>query len=113
MNLSKNIDIILQKVTLTAKRIFGEKLHSVILYGSYARGDYTKDSDVDIMILADIQSDESRLYQETFTDLCSDLGLEYDLLIVATIQDIATFKKYLNVLPFFQNIEKEGIKVAV
>ena len=30
------------------KRILGENLKKVILYGSYARGDYTKDSDIDI-----------------------------------------------------------------
>lgn len=30
---------------------------SVILYGSYARGDYTSDSDVDIMILVNLSEE--------------------------------------------------------
>ena len=32
--------------------LYASALKAVILYGSYARGDYTEDSDVDIMILA-------------------------------------------------------------
>ena len=30
------------------RKIYGHHLKQVILYGSYARGDYTKDSDVDL-----------------------------------------------------------------
>lgn len=33
------------------KEILGENLVQVILYGSYARGDYQENSDIDIMIL--------------------------------------------------------------
>jgi predicted nucleotidyltransferase len=36
------------------KKLFGEHLSKVILYGSYARGDYKNNSDVDIMIYVDI-----------------------------------------------------------
>jgi len=28
---------------------FGDKIRQVILYGSYARGDYNRDSDIDIL----------------------------------------------------------------
>ena len=31
--------------------LYASALKAVILYGSHARGDYTEDSDVDIMIL--------------------------------------------------------------
>ena len=39
------LQIILTEIAKTAKETFGEQLDSVILYGSYARGDYTSDSD--------------------------------------------------------------------
>ena len=45
------LQIILSEIAKTARETFGEHLDSVILYGSYARGDYTPDSDVDMMIL--------------------------------------------------------------
>ena len=36
------------------KKILGKKLKKVILYGSYARGDYTENSDIDIMVLTSL-----------------------------------------------------------
>lgn len=42
------------------KKIYGLHLKSVILYGSYARGDYTPDSDVDIMLLVDLNMEHFR-----------------------------------------------------
>ena len=36
---------ILQKISLKSKEIFGSSLDSVILFGSYARGDYDEESD--------------------------------------------------------------------
>ena len=37
-----------------AKKIFGEKLKQVILYGSCARGDFQTDSDIDILLLLSV-----------------------------------------------------------
>ena len=49
------------------KKIYGLHLRKVILYGSYARGDFEQNSDVDIMILLDIsESDLKSLQPETF-----------------------------------------------
>ena len=47
------------------RKIYGHHLKQVILYGSYARGDYTKDSDVDLMLLVDLD-DAYRKKQEKF-----------------------------------------------
>lgn len=41
-------NLVMQYVELLSK-IYGDHLKTVILYGSYARGDYTEDSDIDIM----------------------------------------------------------------
>ena len=39
-------------------RILGNRAKKIILYGSYARGDFNKNSDIDIMILTDLSDDE-------------------------------------------------------
>lgn len=57
------------------QKIYGLHLKSVILYGSYARGDYTPESDVDIMILVDLPDDE--LYQ--YADELAEVGFEYNV----------------------------------
>ena len=45
------IKILLDQYTEILRKIYGSHLKTVILYGSYARGDYKADSDIDIMIL--------------------------------------------------------------
>ena len=111
---SKNeLQIILSEIAKTAKESFGEQLDSVILYGSYARGDYTPDSDVDIMILVKgIAPENLWRYRSAITSKSSELGLKYDLLIVPLIKDSDIFNKYLNVLPFYQNVHREGIRIG-
>lgn len=55
---------ILSELSNLAKNSFGDKLTAVILYGSYARGDYDEYSDVDVMIIADINLSEFSKRQE-------------------------------------------------
>ena len=40
------LQIVLKKVERAAKQLYGEKLDKIILYGSYARGDNTEESDI-------------------------------------------------------------------
>lgn len=104
---------ILSKISQTAKSALKDKLDSIILYGSYARGDYDKDSDIDILILADIPREHIFKYKSDLIRLSSELGLEYDIVITVTLKDTETFYKYINAVPFYQNIKKEGVPVAV
>ena len=59
MNYDNNI---IQKVTskLVNKSVeaLGETLNRIVLYGSYARGDFTPESDIDVMILLDCKHEE-------------------------------------------------------
>ena len=107
------LQIILTDIAKTAKDTFGTHLDSVILYGSYARGDYTPESDVDIMILVrGIAPEELWKYRSALTSKSSELGLEYDLVIVPLVKDADTFNKYMSVLPFYQNVHEEGIRIG-
>lgn len=104
---------LLVSVVGNAKDIFGSKLHSVILYGSYARGDFDDESDVDIMIVADIPSDECWSYNKRLIEKNVQLEIDSDIVISTHTVDLTTFNKYRNVLPFYRNVTREGIKIAV
>ena len=54
------------------KKIYGAHLRKVILYGSYARGDFRSDSDVDIMILFDISDVELKAYSQQLSYMTYD-----------------------------------------
>lgn len=51
----KRIEDLLKMYRNELEAIAGHQIMKVILYGSYARGDFTKDSDIDILILVDLK----------------------------------------------------------
>lgn len=107
------LEVITQTVSHYAKEVFKEKLDSIILYGSYARGDYDNESDIDIMILADIPVESCHQYSMDLVNLLSDLELEYDIVISPNVVSLSIFKKYKKIMPFYSNVEKDGVKIAV
>ena len=109
---ASQLNTIVTKIAQRAITVFGNKLSSTVLYGSYARGDFDSESDIDIMILVDIPCEELFKYKQPFIELTSDLGLEHDIVITVTLRDTYTFDKYLHAVPFYQNVAKEGVKFA-
>lgn len=103
---------ILQKVVCESKDIFGSRLNSVILFGSYARGDFDEESDIDILILVDLPSVELANYRTRIDSLCGKLLWEYGIVVSAIEKDIETYNQYANVLPFYKNIVRDGVKIA-
>jgi predicted nucleotidyltransferase len=53
----------------------------MILYGSYARGDYTEDSDSDIMILVDLPNEEMDSYLNSLSEIGFQYNVEHDIWI--------------------------------
>ncbi len=106
------LDEILQKVVDKSKQIFSLNLNSVILFGSYARGDFDEDSDIDVLILVDLPPDKLMGYRSHIDSLCGDLLLEYGVVVSAIEKDLKTYNQYANTLPFYKNIIKDGVKIA-
>ena len=113
--MTTNIDTLLSTLVENVKATFGKSLVSVILYGSYARGDFDADSDVDIMAIIDLTTDEIARYSGEIDKLASRLSLENDVCktICISLQDSVTFNKYRSYLPFFSNVVSEGVKLYV
>ena len=105
----KNKIEIIKEFARQVKGILGEDLVQVILYGSYARGDYRENSDIDIMILVDTSLKDLKSYEDKLTDVSVDFALEY--LKVFSLIDVcyAEFSKWKQVLPFYRNVAKEGV----
>lgn len=70
---------LLNRYIAELQKIYGIHLQSVILYGSYARGDYTKESDVDIMILLNLTDEEIKDYRHQLSEYTYDFNMNYEL----------------------------------
>jgi len=80
----------------------------MILYGSYARGDFHKDSDIDILILLDKDTitlaDRMKIAAPLYA-----IELETGVLISSFIYPKKAWEQPQFKTPFFENIMKEGI----
>ena len=92
-------------------KIYGSHVKQIILYGSYARGDYTADSDVDIMILLDISDMAIKEYRHQLSNMTYDFNLDYDLDIKPIAKNEEHFMKWIDNYPFYANIQKEGVSL--
>lgn len=98
-------------VTLV-KACFGESLKRIILYGSYARGDYNDRSDIDVMVLVSLSDSEIKRLENRVYDGAFDLELKYGKVLSPVIRNQDTFEYWSDTLPFYQNVRTEGVKIA-
>ena len=105
------LEVIITSIVREVMLRLGDKLDNILLYGSYARGDFDDDSDIDIMVLANISIDEANKIERELISLTSSLGLEYNVLISLYIKDCDTFNKWKDVLPFYQNVIRDGVRL--
>lgn len=104
------VEAIVLKLARCYKRVYGDSLRHVYLYGSYARGDYQTDSDIDVAAIVD--GDRAVLQQQLkqIWDYANDLELEYGVIISPTVIPADEFTKYRTALPYYANIAKDGIE---
>ena len=87
--------------------IFQNNISMIILYGSAARDEATNESDIDVAIIIKNKMDNQT--KRRFISWAADMDIRYEK--VFSIVDIQedNMKKWERVLPFYQNIRKEGI----
>lgn len=103
------IDSILKQFIMEISTLIGDRLKKVILYGSYARGDYDKNSDIDIMILTDFDEEEIAEYRMKIRELACELEIENDVIISPIVRNIDKYNNRINIIPFYMNVQKEGV----
>lgn len=102
----------LEKFVKDIKPVFGNSSITIILYGSYARGDYNHHSDIDLMILTNLSDDEIVAIEDQVVDIAFDYELRESVPISINIKNAKHFEYWANTLPYYRNIAKEGIILA-
>lgn len=99
-----------KEILLKIKQLVGltEPNATVILFGSHARGQNDKQSDIDVLILVDndkiTYSDEQRIKYPLY-----DLEFETGKIISPVIFSRNDWESRHTITPFYKNIKKEGI----
>ena len=87
-------------------KIYSDRLKVVYLFGSYARGDYGDDSDVDVMIvLSDYQNYGAEI--DRSGGLISELSLKYGISISRVIMKELQWQA--SDTPLLRSIRAEGV----
>ncbi|MCL2163324.1 MAG: nucleotidyltransferase domain-containing protein [Oscillospiraceae bacterium] len=111
MHTEMQLEQIKNEISRDIQNALGSKLHKIILYGSYARGDYNEDSDIDIMVLADIEEYETRFFKTMINEVAHRVSLEYNALVTIFLKDVRSFYRHLEILPYYQNVINEGVEI--
>lgn len=81
---------------------------TMILYGSYARGDNRKDSDIDLLILLDkdkiTRIDEKRIKYPLY-----EIEFETGQIISPLVLSKQDWESRHRITPFYENVNQEGI----
>lgn len=86
---------------------YGDDVLAVRLFGSYARGEATEDSDVDISVV--LVSMDTRRRRDVI-DLATDIGLRHELVLSPMAFDEPTYRKrQRQERPLVMDIEHEGL----
>jgi uncharacterized protein len=101
-----------KKILLKIKQLINltEPTATVILFGSRARGEQRKQSDIDLLILVDndkvTYSDEQRIKYPLY-----DLEFETGKVISPIIFSRKDWETRHSITPFYNNIKKEGVQL--
>ncbi len=107
----KELHSIVQKYILEIKDILGKDFEQAIIYGSYARGEYQEDSDIDIAIFTPREVQDFYLLIKKISEITFEYGVKYDVILSPVFQNTNNFKRMLKAVPYYQSIEREGIIV--
>jgi predicted nucleotidyltransferase len=106
--LPAQIQSILKETYHELKSLYSDHLKEMILFGSYARGDFMNESDIDLMLLLDNMNDVAS-EGDKYRSMISRISLKYDTVVSIVPFHFEEFQQKRT--PLILNVKNEGIKM--
>lgn len=107
----KELNSIIHDYVSEIRYILGDDYKKAVVYGSYARGEYQEESDIDIAIFTPRKAQDFYLLINEISEITFEYNVKYDVMLSPVFQNINDFYRMLKAVPYFQSIEREGIAV--
>ena len=92
--------------------IFPQEQFDVILFGSYARNDADEGSDIDVMFLVDSSRQTIAERHWQIGEAAAELLLSFGVVVSPTVENREYFYTNADILPFFRNVQREGVRIS-
>lgn len=86
--------------------VYGDNVIAICVYGSYARGNYDDESDIDIAAIVKGNRADLQKRLKLVWDVSVDIGMENDVVVSPIVIPFDEYKKYKYTLPYYRNIWK-------
>ncbi len=112
-NISHQVDRSIVKAALydlqtELHKLYGRLAPAILIYGSYARGEETSDSDIDILLIYQNKIHPGKEIQR-ISGILSDLNLRYQVLISILPGTETDYKNSKGAL--WQNLRRESVSI--
>ena len=101
-----DIHEIVQTARIMLEKIYGSRLIKILLFGSWARGTATADSDIDLAIVLGGTVQQGREI-DRINEMVTDINLQYGVLLSIYPVSESDFERVNS--PLLLNIRREGI----
>jgi predicted nucleotidyltransferase len=106
LNWPREVRGALRDLRISLRRMYGQQVPALLLYGSYARGEAEEASDVDVMLIYPVEVPPGHEINR-LGSILADLNLRYQVLISVLPVSEQAYQSSSGI--FWKNIRQEGV----
>jgi predicted nucleotidyltransferase len=99
-------EIVTQQFKKTMQELYGDRLAKIVLYGSYARGDFHEESDIDFLVVLNDENVNAFTEIKFVNQRINQIVLEWEMIVSFVPMGLQKFEKAKTPLLYF--VRKEG-----
>ena len=102
----------MKKIPENINKVISEFITAI--NNKFGDGDFNTSSDIDIMILTNFTDDELVQYRSEIVELAYDIEWDnkFDIHLSPLVKNVDRFNYWLEALPFYMNVQKEGVVLS-